>query len=264
MLPSTESGERDLSVEHLFAEIEGASKPLIDKLEQEAAISNDERATLALFFALLHTRVPQIERRFNEIADLAQKTLNRMRYRSVEDVRAAMRELERDGRQSLNVSPEEAFATLTGEEFTFAPHRNETIAMMLRLAVEMGEHLNRFSWHVVHTEPEAQFLVTDAPLIVLPPPNWAGHRGYGLLTPGVMSVLPLTSRCAVFFEDAGASVDHRVMPLEGVHINNKGMVSHSERYVFGRDRAYLERVVVESRLAEIPLRQPLVVSDGGA
>lgn len=260
----TATAERDLSTEKLFAEIENASKPLIDRLEQGESISDDDRATLAVFFALLHTRVPQAERRFNEVANLSQKTLNRMRFASVDDVRAAMREHEQQGQEPIETSPEEAFAMLTSEEYIFAPHRNETIAMMLRLGVEMGEHLNRFTWHVIHTEPEAQFLAIDAPLVALPPPNWDGYRGYGFLTPGVMSVLPLTSRCAVFFEDTGASIDHRIMPADGVHINNKGIVSHSERYIFARDRKYLEQVVIESRLAEIPLRQPVVVIGDGA
>src|SRR5205085_7872581 len=57
---ATESvdGMRDLSTEKFFGELEGAAKPLIDKLEAKIAITVDERATLALFFALLHTRVP--------------------------------------------------------------------------------------------------------------------------------------------------------------------------------------------------------------
>jgi hypothetical protein len=187
-----------------------------------------------------------------------------MRYTSVEDVRAAMRELEEQRDQPIETSPEEAFAMLTGDEYAFTPHRNDIIAMMLRLAVDLGEHLNQFTWHIVHTEVEAQFVAIDAPLVVPPPANWAGDRGYGLLTPGVISVLPLTARCAIFLENAGTYTDHYIMPLEGIHINNKGIVTHSERYVFARDRTYLEQVVIESRLSEIPLRQNLVVSGGGA
>jgi hypothetical protein len=257
-------GERDLSIEKFLGELEGASKPLIDKLENQVAISDDERATLALFFALLHTRVPQFERSVNEMADLTQKTINRLRYPTVEEVRAAMQEISRERAFPPSATAEEAFGMLTGDEFTFAPHRNDTIRMMLRMAVEIGGIFDQFTWHVVHTEPESQFLTIDAPVVLLPPHDWAGERGYGFVTAGTMTLIPLTARCALFMENAGTAVDHRVMPDEGVHINNKGMVSHSERYVFGRDRAYLERVVTESRLPEIPLRPSIVVTGGGA
>lgn len=257
-------GERDLSIERFLGELEGASKPLIDKLENEVAIGDDERGTLALFFALLHTRVPQFERSLNEMADLTQKTINRIRYPTVEEVRVAMREIDRERPFPSSATPEEAFEMLTGDEFTFAPHRNDAIRMMLRMAIEIGEVFNQFTWHIVHTEPDSQFLTIDAPVVLLPPPEWTGERGYGFVTPGTMTMIPLTARCALFMENAGAAMDHRVMPDEGVHINNRAMVSHSERYVFGRDRSYLERVVTESRLPEIPRRPSIVVAGGAA
>lgn len=258
-----EHGERDLSIEKFLGELEGASKPLIDKLESQQAISADERATLALFFALMHTRVPQFERSLNEIADLTQKTLNRLRYPTVEEVRTAMREIERERPFPPSATAEEAFSMLTGDEFTFAPHRNDAIRVMLRMAIDIGGLFDQFTWHIVHTESDSQFLTLDAPVVLLPPHDWTGERGYGFLTPGTMTLIPLTAGCALFMENAGKSIDHRVMPDEGVHINNKGMVSHSERYIFARDRTYLERVVTEARLPEIPLRPSIVVSGGG-
>lgn len=254
----TPEGKRDFSVETFFSGFENAAKPLIDKLEQEGIITDDERATLALFFALLHTRVPQFERTSNEIYDAMQKALNRIRYRSPDDVRQAMDELEREQGIKIPATAESAFALLTGEELKFAAHRNETIATMIRMAIDVGGHLNQFMWHVIHATPNSQFLTIDAPVVVLPPPDWTGDCGYGFLTPGAMTFLPLTARCALFMENTAFGLDHRVMPEEGIHINNKGIVSHSERFVFARDKRYLERVVVESRLPEIPLRPSFV------
>lgn len=259
-----ERGERDLSIEKFLSDLEGAAKPLIDKLENQVAISDDERATLALFFALLHTRVPQFERFVNEMADLTQKTINRLRYPTVEDVRTAMCDVGRERPFPPSANAEDAFRMLTGDEFRFAPHRNDTIKMMLRMAIDIGGIFDQLTWHIGHTEPESQFLTLDAPVVLLPPLDWTGERGYGFMTPGTMILIPLTARCALFMENAGMVVEHRVMPDEGVHLNNKAMVSHSERYVFGKDRAYLERVVAESRLPEIPLRPSVVVSGGGA
>ncbi len=259
-----EHGERDLSIEMFLGELEGAAKPLIDKLEIQAEVSDEERATLALFFALLHTRVPQFERSLNEMADLTQKTINRLRYPTVDEVRGAMREIGRERPCPPSATAEEAFGMLTGDEYTFAPHRNDNIRIMLRMAIEIGGLFDQFTWHIVHTVLDSQFLTIDAPVVLLPPHDWTGERGYGFLTPGTMTLIPLTARSALFMENAGAGIDHRAMPDEGVHINNKGMVSHSERYAFGRDRAYLERVVAESRLPEIPLRPSIVVTGGGA
>jgi hypothetical protein len=249
-----EHGERDLSIEKFLGELEGAVKPLIDKLTHQDVISADERATLALFFALMHTRVPQFERSLNEVADLTQKTLNRLRYPTVEEVRATMRQIGNERAFPPSATPEEAFSMLTGDEFRFEPHRNDTIRMMLHMAIDIGGFFDQMTWHIVHTEAGSQFVALDAPVVLLPPHDWTGERGYGFLTPGTMTLIPLTAGCALFMENAGAATDHSVMPDEGVHINNKGIVSHSERYVFARDRAYLERVVAEARLPEIPLR----------
>lgn len=229
-------GTRDLSIERFFSQLEGGAKPIVDALERGSAVEPHERQTLALFIAFLHTRVPKFDRRLNEIGNVMDRVLRGDNLRAT--------------------SPDDISSRSPDNE------RETTLDMMLKMASDLREHFCQFNWHIAHAEANSDFVTTDAPVVVLPPPDWNRLRGYGFATPGASTVVPLTARCALLMEGNSAGLRHAPMLGEEVWANNASIIARSERYAFARDGSYLRRLVLESGLRQIPLRPPIIVNGG--
>ncbi len=60
-----DDGEKTADIEDLLSLVEGHTKPIIDKVNDEKLISDTEKETLSIFIGFLHSRVPSFEEYFN-------------------------------------------------------------------------------------------------------------------------------------------------------------------------------------------------------
>jgi hypothetical protein len=101
-------------------------------------------------------------------------------------------------------------------------------------------------------------IVTDAPLLLIPPPEWrSGMGAFGLATPGAHKMIPLTRTMALFFGDVGSGFDFLRLTKGEVRQNNLALASRCERFVIGCDEALIRSVVRRTQL-EGSMRLPLL------
>ncbi|MGK2860235.1 MAG: DUF4238 domain-containing protein [Thermoanaerobaculia bacterium] len=253
------SGERSMMVEKFLGEIEGEVEPVFRKLERQERLTDDDRERLSLFCALLYTRVPQFERSIQEVVNGGFQELARRMATSIEDVRRQHEAWEKQTGNISEVTPEEDFELLRNGGYRFAQPRQNVIKMMLELSSRFAESFLNMRWAVGRAPRQMSLIVTDAPLLLIPPRNWQpGMSGVGLETPVTHKMFPLTRKLALFIGDFGHGFEFLPLTRGQVRSNNLALASRCERFVIGPDEALVRSVVRRTNLAG-STRAPLIV-----
>jgi hypothetical protein len=253
------TGEKSMHVEELLAEVETETEPVIKKLEARETPTDEEKECLALFCALLHTRVPQFDRAIQEMMDGGIKEVNRRFYSSVDDVKRHQEEWQQETQREPGLSPEEAFRMIQEGDYKVVEPRQNIIKLMLELSAQLAELFLTMDWAIGHAPPGMSLLLTDSPLLLIPPTAWQpSDRPFGLATPGAHKMVPLSRTTAIFIGDTGAGFTHLQLTKGQVRQNNLALAARSERFVIGCDERLVKYVVRRTRLAAMSQR-PLVV-----
>ena len=242
------TGHRDMRVEQLLGDIEGDAAPAIRKLENREALTQDEREALAFFCAFLHNRVPAFDRVVSELVDKAHKELNRRRFPSLEVLRDELESwAERTG-ASMATPAKDLFEDISADNYNVITPRQNIIKLMLDLSIDFAELFLGMDWFVGHTDSHASFVITDAPLLLIRPPDWKKHEAWGLATPGTTKMIPLSQSMALFMVDSGDGLSHFDVSRDVVRQNNGAMTIRCERFVIGRDEPLVRSLVTATRL----------------
>ncbi len=255
------SGERSMMVEKFLGSIEGDVEPVIRKLERQERLTDDDREQLALFCALLYTRVPQFERSVQEVFNGGFQELARRMATSIDDVRRQHEAWEAQTGDVSEVTPEEDFELLRSGGYRLAQPRQNVIKMMLEFGGRLAESFLNMCWAVGQAPTQMSIIVTDAPLLLIPPRDWQpGMGAVGLETPGTHKMFPLTRKLALFIGDFGHGFEYLRLTKGQVRSNNLALASRCERFVIGPDEALVRSVVRRTNLAG-SARAPLIVVD---
>ena len=253
------TGEKSMEVEAFLSSIEGEAEPVIRKLERREAPTDHDREVLALFCALLHTRVPQFDRSMQEMVNGAFQALGRRMATTLDEVRIQHEEFEARTGTTMDVTPEEDFELVRSGGYTVVEPRQNVIKTMLKMSGDLAEIFLNMRWGVPETPARMSLIVTDAPLLLIPPRDWQpGMRGFGIATPGAHKMIPLSRSIALFIGDFGTGLDFLRLTKGQVRENNLAMASRCERFVIGSDEALVHSVVRRTQL-EGSLRRPLLV-----
>jgi hypothetical protein len=253
------TGKKSTHVEEFLSEIEGEAEPVIRKLEAGQTLTGADKEHLALFCALLHTRVPQFDRAVQEMIDGGIKEVNRRLYNTLDDITSHCEEWQEKTGQQSEMSPEEAFTMIQEGDYTVAEPRQNIIKLMLDLSSQLAELFLNMDWAIGHAPPKMSLLVTDAPLLLIPPTTWRpGDRPFGLATPGAHKMVPLSRRIAVFIGDVGSGFVHLQLTKGQVRENNLALAARCERFIIGSDEPLVRYVVRQTDVATTP-RRPMIV-----
>lgn len=248
----TETSERSTHVEEALARVEGLALPIVRKIEQALSITQLERETLALFVALLGCRVPQFERGFRESAGALQKKVAALAFHSVEDVVLELRRHGAEPAEAKERAPD-LHRMIQDGDYAVNASKESVVRAMLQSALEERWLFWQMNWVAVHAPKNTSFLVTDAPFMLMPPPNWKPkfpYLGCGFLTPGTQKIVPLTERVALMMLDRGDGLIHLNAPRSDVRSMNIQMALRRERFVIGRDEALVKNIAAKARLKE--------------
>lgn len=254
-----EHGERSMEIETFLSSIEGETAPVIAKLARREHPTDHEREVLALFCALLHTRVPQFDRSIQEMTNGAFQALARTVAVSVDEVRLQHEAFAARTGTPMEITPEEDFELLRSGGYRVEEPRQNVIKMMLQLSGELAEVFLNMRWAIAEVPRRMSLVVTDAPLLLIAPRAWQpGMPPFGIATPGTHKMFPLSRTVALFIGDMGAGFKFMRLTKGQVRENNLALAARSERFVIGCDDALVRSVVRRTRLHEAA-RSPLVV-----
>ncbi|CAJ0809811.1 DUF4238 domain-containing protein [Ralstonia holmesii] len=226
-----EQGNLVFAIEEGLGEVEGAASAVIQRVDNEAPLSDDDRLTLATYAAFQFTRTP---------AYAAWIAAFRQHFAG-------------------NV-PLEQVAVLPDAPDP-AADRGVALGAMLRHAPRFAEVFMQFNWTIWRRESDRQsFVTTDSPVCIFqserPEPNI--YAGAGMLMPGVITALPLSQASVLAMSGIGNRVDNRTLTGDWVRRVNLAVVSQTQHFVFGRDLALVQSLVratgTDRRQWQVPLQ----------
>lgn len=245
-------GEKTDVVEQMMAKmIEDPMKRIIKRLDKKNLNwQGEDRAILALFVSLLKTRSPAFEKDQNQLTQEFERWLAKARHPSVEATEESLREYEKElGEDMSDVSAQEIFEMIRDDTYVIEIPRQNNIKMMLSLALQIAQAVFRLKWTIFAAPKGCSFLTCDNPFTVVPPPNFDHSLGgYGILTPGASTIVPLSCKTAICFSGEGDRTQGAVLYKSFLRQVNVVVAANSERFVIARDEPLLRSVVRKGQL----------------
>ncbi len=247
-------GQKTDAIETLMANIvEGPMKHIIERLDKRNLTwEGEDRAILALFVALLKTRNLAFDRDLNEITEQFQRWWAKARHSSLEAVEESFREYqEKTGEDMADVSAQELFEMIRDDQYELHNPRQNNIKMMMSLSLEVAKTLLRLNWEILAAPKGTSFVTCDHPFTVVPPPFFDNTlEGYGILTPGASTVVPLSRKTAICFYGEGERTRGAVVYKDFLRYINLVMAANSERFVSAREEPLLRSLVRKGKLEQ--------------
>ena len=245
-------GQKTDAVEQMLANIvEGPMKRIIERLDKKNLTwEGEDRAVLALFVALLRTRNPAFDKDQNEFTEQFHRWWAKAKHSSVEATEESLRKYQSEtGEDMTDVSAQEAFEMIRDDQYEINNPRQNNIKMMMSMALEIAQAVFRLNWEVFAAPKGMSFLTCDNPFTVVPPPFFDDSiQGYGILTPGASTVVPLSSRTAICFFGNGDRTRGAVVYRNFLRNVNMVVAANSERFVIAKDEPLLRSVVRKGKL----------------
>jgi hypothetical protein len=244
------SGAKNRDLERILADIEGKAAEAIRLADQQSPLTEEQRAAIAVFVALLKVRTPNFEKSFADAQDQLLRKILKGTMNSEERIAASIAAYERDKGKKLALPPKELLDFFQRGQFSIEPHRNQTVAMMIELSSEFALLLAQMDWVFAHAPDGSEFITSDVPFGIIRPRDWKPgfFSGVGILTPGAVKSIPLTRTTMLLAMDKGEITRHTGMPAALVHDFNIATAARTERFALGRDRVLLEDLVPAARI----------------
>ena len=151
-----------------------------------------------------------------------------------------------------DVSAQEIFEMIRDDHYEIHNPRQNNIKLMLSLALEIAQAVFRLNWEILAAPKGMSFLTCDNPFTVVPPPLFDDSiQGYGILTPGASTVVPLSSKTAICFSGEGDRTRGAVVYKNFLRNTNVVVAANSERFVIARDEPLLRSVVRKGKLGPV-------------
>ena len=253
-----EKGELETELESALAEIEGKAKPIIKELSiDRKSITSGERQILSLFIATLRMRVPDFEKEVGELMDTMLKKVNRIVFSTKESTEAVLESIEQETGEKLDASPEDLMRLAAEENYQLITRWLESLGLMFTLADDLAKVIYELDWIVVFAGSGSEFLTTDNPFTIMPPPKHlrVPHRGVGIVTPGAEKYLPLTRSAVLAMLGQGGRLGFYDFSVEQVRTANMNQASNCDRFVIGPDEETI-RMAVEATGIDSTSRKP--------
>jgi len=240
------SGATNRDLEGILAGIEGKAADAIRLADERATLSEEQRAGLAVFVALLKVRTPNFEKSFADAQDQLFKKVLKATMNSEERIAASIAAYERAKGKKLPLAPKELLDLFRGGQFRIEAHRNQSVALMIELSSEFALLLAQMDWVFAHPPDGFQFVTSDVPFGIIPPKDWKPEGllgGVGMLTPGAVKTIPLTRRTLLLAFDKRDITRHAAITEAVVREFNSATTARPERFAIGTDRSLLESLV---------------------
>ncbi|MBP7527333.1 MAG: DUF4238 domain-containing protein [Syntrophorhabdaceae bacterium] len=246
-------GKKDTSIEAFLSEIEGASKPVIQKIEAKEQISDDDKYAMSVFIAFLMHRVPDFEKSVNKIGEHMIKHMADVMFSDEERAELMMKRYAEDrGGDESEMSAKDLVAFHKSGAYKIDMHRNVSLRCMLNMSTDIANLFFQLDWILFHVPKKSSFVTSDSPVFIIPPVDWNANTvyGVGLATRGAQKVVPLTQEVCLVMCDRGERMLHGDLANDNVRRLNRSIAYYSDRFLIGRDEALVRNLTQTMKLAE--------------
>lgn len=243
-------GNKNTDIETFLSKIEGLAKPIIDKVDNSAFITDEEKLNLSIFLSLLWVRVPEFENFLNEASDKLIKKLIKHECATEEQAEAILKEQEQSGEQ-LQVTANDLVEFVQNEQYSITVPRDESLRQMLSISRKIAAYLSLMNLLFIQSEPNTSFITTDNPFTLVPPQNYNEFFGIGIITKGAIKVVPLSRKTCLTILDSGNSINYKKVSINEVKSINCTVAGNCARFIFGRDEALVKSIVKTTRIDQL-------------
>jgi hypothetical protein len=229
------------------------------------APSPDQLASLAVFAAIQHTRVPSNSGMITAMYEAGANDMMELAFANIERARMSLKRYERETGEELGISAESMMEAVKGEHV-------KAVATEIPFLSGIGEHTGfmaktfaSLDWQILMSPPQVGFILSDNPVAVVPPPR---SVAVGILIPGTFTYVPLTRRLCVRLGKQVGRWEYQMIDRENVRYINQNTAINSERFIMGPDLTQLTSIVRRSKSEDMdgPPRfkiEKFVDTDGG-
>ncbi len=232
-------GNKDFSIEKSFSEVESATGPIISKVIKQETITLKEKAQLSLFIALLENRtVLALEENNKTSSEILTWAKNMRLYNGDFDHII----------EKMGCSREEAIEKIKNAKVSFNKATNLTT--LIDIANTIAQNYSMMEWRMFYAK-NSNFLTSDNPLFLLPE-KIDNNYGYGILTPGVNKIIPISSKTLLCIGDIGIIAVHGLNMGDKQRIRQLNILTYlnAKRFVIANNKGLIENIVkrVESKI----------------
>jgi uncharacterized protein DUF4238 len=234
-------GNRDDSVESKFlAKVESHATPILEALGSLKSISDEQHGVMAVFFALLCTRIPSFAKSY---ADLNQ-SLARVTFRRLAGTPERAADFLARRRRSLPFDPKRFSSFVNSDGLTIPPDKNERIRLMIDMAEPAVAAFDQMDWTLMKAEPGSYFVTSDGPMGFVPLPG--SLPTYGELSPNVLKFVALSPTVCLRLSDRREErpvLAVHYTPNDEVQQINAAIARAATRLVIGCEESHVEGVL---------------------
>ena len=249
-------------LENAFSRVENDTKAIIDKLDNSQKISKEDVDVLSIFLSAQRYRVPRFFKTSAELTDKIGKMIAKMNCPSIEQAERLINDSAESGK-TISFTPKELFDFVHNEDkYKIGVAKEGDISLMTDLIPQVADYLKSMDWSFYFAPKDSLFITSDNPFILVPDDSVdTRFRGYGLTTPGVMKVFPLSPKTLVVISNKGHRVTARKINTKAVRHVNLHIARQCDRFIIAREKILLERIVHLTKIDEV-VSGPKIVING--
>jgi hypothetical protein len=251
-----DAGNLVFNIEEGLGQVETAASHVIRKIDTDEQLTDDDRHTLATYAAFQFARTPAYAEWFEAVFAHHARTVTRgLRQDGAEpglmrDVAALTTVLNREQLDEL------------AQNIDVGPNRDHSLGAMLRSAPRYATVFQQLNWTIWRRPTErVSFVTTDNPVRVVATrrPDVSVYAGVGMLSPDAITVLPLSQNSCLAMSGIGNALSDRLLNSDNVRRINLSAVDQAQHFVFGRDMALVQSLVIATAIDKRPWRSALQV-----
>ncbi|MDM0022107.1 DUF4238 domain-containing protein [Variovorax saccharolyticus] len=251
-----EQGRQRFEIEEMLSKVEGAAKPVIDKLTARESITDQERADLAAFVALAAMRTPARVDNIQKMMGDAMRQVNKVMFSNTRQVKTQLQrhpEYQNLGDDEMNKQAKDLVAFVQGGEYEIETNEKWALQTSIQTAMEMMPMFAARDWIVEHcANPKKSFVTADAPVLLqgTGPQDSGFLRGVGFGSANALIAFPLNASAVLLLLGNGGSLQYVNVDQERVRTVNLAIASRCFRFVVGRHARLVDSLAKDLNLAK--------------
>jgi len=188
------------------------------------------------------------DKEHNELSEKDMRWRAKIAFPDIESVRKRLQDSPDELQQSVD-DAEAIHRLIHSDLYEIDLPRQNTIKTMLNLAPQFARVLLAKNRIILSAPENTAFLTSDNPFLAIPPMGFDANSpyGFGIMTPGAISMMPLSKQTCICFRDLGTEVTYETAMKAQVGEVNCYVAHNSDRFIGADERTLLEGIVGVTR-----------------
>ncbi len=239
-------GGHDTMIENHFSKIEGLTNNVFSKIDNKDKLDSEDKSILSTYISFQFVRVPRFREMHQYVTEKNFKKETKLAFGNKKNARTSLLSIGQKEEEINDELIEQMIDFVNNEKYKINIDKNHTIGTMFELGNEFGEYLFSMDWNFHYLNKKSGLITSDNPLVIIPPLKKDAHpllKKAGLLTPGALKLFPLGTSSCLVITDKGLKVQYLNITPKLIKYFNKKTALNATRYIFGRDKELLKRIV---------------------